>query len=205
MVAKPLFEVRPMRFDLIHGTLPVVLAAVLLAGCAKPAEVTPVGRGEDGHVDAAISTADDEIDMRDLDAIAAKAQAAFDEHVEIGELAFPKGWVRRRMPVLEAAHEVTETDADGQPREAIVRLKYQRLCSLIHPTRDEAADDRDLLPCDPAESRAAMQQAAATNPYEPIALEITYSYQDGRWQRTGWTTQPEVTRGRTWLDRLGVP
>lgn len=134
---------------------------------------------------------------------------AFEGHEELEKLIFPEGWVRRRTVPEKVEHEIVEPAADGAPRQGIVRVTYQKQSSVIHPTREAAAADEDLLPYPSAQTREQMEHSLLRRRWEPVTVTIVYELRDHagepRWIRSQWKSEPTSTEGADWLDRLGVP
>ena len=117
--------------------------------------------------------------------------------------------MKRTTPVLQSSHKAIEAEShkDGaaDSRRGLVRLTFQQHCSVIHETKKQAEADDDLLPFPSAKTREEMEASRVHRRFEPVEVEIRYELVDGRWRRTGWTTTPKTSRGKSWLDRLGVP
>lgn len=144
---------------------------------------------------------------------AAAAVDTLGEHVKqrltdfrvISEQIFPLGWIQLRYQPETVTAEVTESDAEGTPRKAVVRIKYQKLSSIIHPTKEAATADDDLLPYPAEETREEMTGRRFARPWPPVDAEIVYELQDGRWVRVDYKTAAVGREGADWLDRIGVP
>jgi hypothetical protein len=140
-----------------------------------------------------------------LAALAQHIQNLFNRREEIDKLIFPEGWVRRRWEPQQVAHRVQQVDDRTR---GMIELTYQKKSSVIHPTRQQAAEDDDLLPYPSAQTREQMT-SKLRRPWPPVKLTIQYELVDDsgekRWRRIDWSAEPEITEGDDFLDRLGVP
>lgn len=206
--------------------LSLVPLLTLAVGCADSSATTPQSaeEAEMGPADFATQTASDAtgeasvaaVDTPDAagpprdsaEALAELTEAvydAFDGSTVVESLIYPKGWVKRRLDPLGIEYDVAEGDGGEAPSTATIRLTFQRLNSMIHPSEEAARADDQLLPYPPGPSREDMTNDQFVEPYPEVELAIEYQWQEDRWVRQAWTTTPKVTVGSDWLDRLGVP
>jgi len=129
---------------------------------------------------------------------------AFAEYDEVEELIYPKGWVHRKVIPGPQETELLAKKIDGAVA-GIVRLKVERVGSVIRPTKEKAAADEELYPFVPAPSREEMVENPLNAKLEPVILTLTYAYRDGAWQRVRWEFEPHISRSADWFDRIGVP
>lgn len=143
----------------------------------------------------------------------AQSVAGLGEHVKqlfsdyrvIQKQIFPAGWIKLRYRPESVTAEMIPSDAEGKPPRAVVKVRYQKVSSIIHPTEQAAVDDEDLLPYPAEETREAMTGRLFAKPWPPIDGEIIYALQDGRWVRVDYKTVAVGREGADWLDRIGVP
>ena len=197
----------------------LIVICLSLVGC-KPATQSPVTEAhqpatgdalpagdmpEPGEPEKAVDFTPPEDAEGSLAKHARKVHDFFASYDEVEELIYPPGWVRRRMLPDDVSHELTARKDDDQPQGGVIRLRLIRVCSRIHTSRAATAGDETLLPFSPMETREKMLHDPLHQKLEPLLLEMTYVFQDGAWRRTGWRLEPQLARGRNWLDRLGVP
>lgn len=140
-----------------------------------------------------------------LSELAEAVRAKFGDYVELEELIYPDGWVRRELAVGDVRQEVTETQLT--PKGEVI-VSYQRQSTLIHPTREAAAEDAELFPYASLQSKDQID-SPLRRPNPKVELRIEYELRDTgegrRWVRRGWSSEPAVAEGHDFLDRIGVP
>lgn len=162
-----------------------------------------------GPYDKDANDIDDSI--HSLDELAAAIRARFETAVTLQEQIYPKGWSQRRNRVVrvEALPQAAPSDREGEPHgereQGTVRIVYQRLYSMIHPTPAEAEADQELVPISPAPSLREMTNNPLLRRWPEVTVEIRYQRIAGNWQRVGWSAEPDAGEVDDWLDRLGVP
>lgn len=132
-------------------------------------------------------------------------EKTFNDLKLVESLIYPMGWTQRRYPAQSVTAEVVESDADGRPKKLLVKLVYQKLNSVVHPTQKAAAADTELLPYPAAETREEMTGHRVDRRWPPTEAEITYELKDGRWVRTAYQTKVVGREGADWLDQIGIP
>ncbi|MBL9123308.1 MAG: hypothetical protein JNG90_06715 [Planctomycetaceae bacterium] len=162
---------------------------------ATPAKATPAATGWPAGDDPAAS----------LESLRAKIEATFNGLKFVEPLIYPAGWTQRRYPAQKVTVEVAAADAEGRPTKGLVKLTYQKLNSMIHPTQEAADADTELLPYPAAESREEMTGYKVNRRWPPTEAEITYELKDGRWVRTAYQTKIAGREGSDWLDQIGIP
>lgn len=149
--------------------------------------------------------------IHSLDELADAIRACFETAVTLQEQIYPKGWSQRRNRVVrvEALPQVAPSDQEGEPHgereQGTVRIVYQRLYSMIHPTRAEAEADQELVPISPAPSLREMTNNPLLRRWPEVTVEIRYERIAGSWRRVGWSAEPDAGEVDDWLDRLGIP
>jgi hypothetical protein len=140
---------------------------------------------------------------RDLQELARQIRRRFEEYRELEPLIYPKGWVRRALRVDDVATQLTANNS-----QAVVQVTYQRQSTVIHPTREQAERDEELLPYASLQSKDQMA-SPLRRPLPIVTLVINYARTDtpheSRWLRTGWLAEPDIAEGQDFLDRIGVP
>ncbi len=193
-------------------------------GCGKPANSTPTGRPAGAEVGsgALSEPARDsfsysivpskptgwpagEDPAAAVQKLAEHIKQLFSEFKVVNKQIYPAGWSQLHYKPESIVTKIVATDSAGKPQKALVRLKYQKLSSIIHPTEEAAAADTDLLPYPGEETREAMMGRRFAKPWPPIDAEITYELKDGRWARIDYKTAAVGREGADWLDRIGVP
>ncbi|MBX7072375.1 MAG: hypothetical protein K1X71_04455 [Pirellulales bacterium] len=134
--------------------------------------------------------------------LAEHTRGQFAHYQEVEKLIFPPGFVRRVTEPLEVTSELTDNT------HGVVRVRYQKKSSIIHPTSEAAEADHELLPRPSAQTRAQMEGPLSPK-WEPTTITVEYDLQDGphgrRWQRGAWKSDSKIAEGDDFLDRVGLP
>lgn len=154
----------------------------------EPAPVLPVGD------DPAASLA----------RVAERVRAALAAYDGTHATIYPTGHTREAIETLGVTSELVTREGASEVT-GIIRVQYQELYSLIHPTVEEARADKHLYPRIPQVALQEMLDDHKNPVPEPWTVEIEYTVRDGQWVRSVWEGKARGMRGAKFLDRLGVP
>jgi hypothetical protein len=140
-----------------------------------------------------------------LTRVALAVREAVERFDKVEKLIYPRGWHRQRAAVLAVSSELLPQESGRAPQAGIVRIHVQDQCSLIHPTREEAAGDDELYPRRPLPTRDTMLNDRVNPPRDPVELILRYEVREGSWYRIDWDGPGKLARGADWFDLLQAP
>lgn len=137
--------------------------------------------------------------------IGKRATTAMAEFKQPQKLLYPPGFYRRGFAPNNTSVEVVAPSGDSTAPRGVVRITYQELFSVVHPTEEAAAVDEELYPRNPKAPRESMLDDRTNPPLSEMTLEIDYEARDGQWYRRDWRGKARLTRGADLLDVIGMP